>query len=153
MALSPWRAELAVQAIHGAAADCSADLLVCRYAGLRNGLSFVPAIWSAGAVWPNDLYGLDFEIANAPSLYGSNPCRDGLRDYCHTSQRDRQAVRPAVQGDGQGRRPFPPPGALEARLRLRFDLAKLGRQHRLGVCLAICGERDFLSRLLQFALC
>src|SRR5258708_31821505 len=44
MALSAWRLELALQAIHGPAAGCASNLLVCRYPRVRGGLSLIPAI-------------------------------------------------------------------------------------------------------------
>ena len=115
-------------------------LLVCRHAGLRDGLSFIPAIWRAGSAWSDHLHGLDFEVPHAPVLYGSNPCRDGFCGYRHAPQRRRQAVRTAVQDYRQGRRPLRTPDALETRVGVRLDLAKLRREHRLGVCLALCGE-------------
>src|SRR5260370_7964286 len=87
MALPAWCVELALQAIHGAAADRSSDLLVCRYPRLRDGLSFILAIWSAGSAWSDDLHGLDFEGAHAALFYGSNSCSGGFLDYCPASPR------------------------------------------------------------------
>src|SRR6202171_943166 len=89
VALSAWCVELALQAIHGAAAGCSSNLLVCRHASFRDGLSFILAVWSAGSARPDDLHGLDFEVAHASLFYGSNPCSDGVCHYCHASQRCR----------------------------------------------------------------
>ena len=127
-------------------------LLVCGDPGVRGGLSRVLALWSAGPVGPDDLHGLDFEVAYASLFYGGNPCRDGFCDFRHASQRGCQAFRTAVQDYGQGRRPVRTAGTLEARIRLRLDLAKLCCQHHLGVCVAICRERDFFARFLQPAL-
>src|ERR1700694_4492099 len=73
MALPAWCVELALQAIHGAIAGRPSDLLVCRYPRLRDGLSFIPAIWRAGSAGSDDLHGLDFEVADAPFFMEATP--------------------------------------------------------------------------------
>src|SRR5258708_18663522 len=78
MALSAWRVELALQAIHGPAAGCASNLLVCRYPRVRGGLSLIPAISYAVFSLKNNLHGLGFRVTPACAVCRSAPCSDCL---------------------------------------------------------------------------